>query len=207
MFEKNKEKSKKAAFGECFAEWWRIFCANQVLDAALMTWINLPWRPLEAQLKAFELFALETNVCKQIKLMQKVLKWVAFLLLNFQNRNKRNRQKPNWSIKWTRQARSSIFIACIGSRVWTALSLPNRKLFLVTRSMTNDLCGKTDQLVPEDGFSVFGSLDSKQLWRNRRRVSRQFCVSSAIPCISKAVLMMAAIYFGNKGHAVKTRKN
>lgn len=100
---KNKAKSKKAAFGECFAEWWRIFCANQVLDAVLMTWINLPWRPLEAQLKAFGLFALETNVCKQIKLMQRVLKWVAFLLLNFQNRNKPDR-------KWTQQARSSIFI-------------------------------------------------------------------------------------------------
>lgn len=31
----------------------------------------------------------------------------------------------------------------------------------------------------------------KQLWRNRRRVSRQFCVFPAIPCISKAVLIDA----------------
>lgn len=65
----------------------------------------------------------------------KSFKMIPFLLLKFP-KSKQTRQKANWSRKWTQQARSSIFIVCIGSRVWTALSLPNRKInwFLKTAS-------------------------------------------------------------------------
>lgn len=91
------------------------------------------------------------NVCKQIKLMQKVLKWVTFLLLNFQ-KSKQTRQKPNGIIKWTQQCQKLNFHCVHWQQSMNSPLISNRKLFLVTRSMTNDLCGKTDQLIPKDRF-------------------------------------------------------
>lgn len=183
----NKGKSKKAAFGECFTEWWRIFCANQVLDAGPMTWINLPWRPLEAQLKAFEWFALETCANKSSQ-RKKVLKWVTLLLLNFQNR-KTNPTETQLKHK-VNSAGQKLNFHCVHWQQSMNSPLISKQEAVPCHTVNDKwLVWENRSTGSWRRLQRFGSLDSKQLWLNQRRVSRQFCAFSAIPCISKAVFI------------------
>lgn len=185
---KNKEKSKKAAFGECFAEWWRIFFLCKPGSGC---WTN----DLNQFAMATPRGATESvwivcfgNVCKQIKLMQKVLKWVTLLLLNFQNR-KTNPTETQLKHK-VNSAGQKLNFHCVHWQQSMNSPLISKQEAVPCHTVNDKwLVWENRSTGSWRRLQCFGSLDSKQLWLNQRRVSRQFCAFSAIPCISKAVFI------------------